>query len=79
MASKKQIIYYCKKRDIEISQMNYCDYFEKKRSTLVKRCCRNCKYLTDEKKKQKTIGRKTKKESKEVDGNQEETKTKKEE
>jgi hypothetical protein len=39
--------YKCDKRPIFIDLEGYCDWFEKKRKTLTKKCCRNCRYIHD--------------------------------
>ena len=44
----KTKLYRCSKRNFGVIVTNYCDWFEKKRSTLSKRCCKNCRYFTDE-------------------------------
>ena len=58
-------LYRCSKRNLGVVFVNYCDWFEKKRSSLSKRCCKNCRYLTDEElpKKETTRGSKKKTET----------------
>jgi len=38
-------LYSCQKRGFKVDASNFCDWFEKKRSTLTKRCCNNCRYF----------------------------------
>ncbi len=49
---RTKALYRCSKRGIGVTFVNYCDWFEKKRATLTKRCCKNCRYFTDEQVKQ---------------------------
>ena len=47
------ILFICKKRELGVIGINYCDWFEKRKSNLVKRCCKNCRFFSDEKYKRK--------------------------
>lgn len=47
------LLYSCPKRKVEISLNGYCDWFDKKKNTLTKKCCSNCRYLKDDKKTKK--------------------------
>ena len=42
-------LHFCIKRTMPVASNNYCDWFEKKKESLTKRCCRNCKFFSDEK------------------------------
>ena len=49
---KAKTLYLCSKRDFGVVSTNYCDWYEKKRKSLTKRCCKNCSYFTNEQVKQ---------------------------
>ena len=44
----KTKFYKCEHRGFGVTSASYCDWFEVKRKSLTKRCCRNCKHLTEE-------------------------------
>jgi len=47
---RTRILYRCRKRDNigGVAINNYCDWFQIKRKSLTKKCCRNCKFFTNE-------------------------------
>ncbi len=63
----KPLLFRCSKRGFGVFSSNYCDWFEKKKSTLIKRSCKNCRFFTNEEDKQeskKKITRRPRKETK---------------
>jgi len=58
---KSNGLFLCNKRKVEVETSSYCDWFEKKRSNLTKRCCKNCKYFPVMKKKNEKTSKTKKK------------------
>ena len=57
-----ELLFPCSKRKIKISPEGYCDWFDKKKNSLTKKCCSNCKHIKNNDKKTKTkIVKKTEK------------------
>ena len=74
--SKGKVLYMCNKRKFGVEFINYCDWFEKRRSNLTKRCCKNCRYVTNEESKQNTSTNNSRKDQKSTE-DKESAKTKK--
>jgi len=47
---KVNMLYFCSKREFYVEPSNYCDWFEKRKPTLIKRKCKNCIHFSNEKK-----------------------------
>jgi len=68
---RTKLLFRCSKRGLGVSFSNYCDWFEKKRATLSKHHCKNCRYLTDEQVKPETTKKDIKSTSKEAEREEE--------
>jgi len=66
-----ELTYICKKRNMKIEANNLCDWFEKRRTTLKRHNCRNCRFFENEEKN------KSKNSKKDISSEKKEKKTKK--
>lgn len=59
----------CSKRPVAVDLDGYCDWFEKKSKTVIKKECSNCRYLKNDEETKKETGSTVKKTKKKPEDN----------